>query len=448
MLQYKVPIMSIQYLPSGRSASEIAANVETAIREGRLHPGEPLPPVRALATELGVSPATVAAAYRDLRLKGIARGNRRAGTRVTGSPPTSPRPPLAVPAGVRNLLNGSPDPLLLPPLPGIWGSAGAAFSPRMYGHPAVSPRLAAVASQRLEADGIDAANLAVVGGALDGVERILGASLRPGDKVAVEDPGYPPLFDLLTAMDLEAEPMAVDESGVRPDALAAAIVAGSSAAVFVPRAQSPTGAAWNSARAVELGRILATAPDLLIIEDDHAGEVAGARALSVASGRPRWASIRSVSKSLGPDLRLAVMAGDAVTISRVEGRQALGAGWVSYLLQDTVAELWRDPGVEDLLRRAAAVYANRRGQLIRALANRGIPANGSSGLAVWVPVADEAGATSALLERGWAVAPGERFRIASPPGIRIGVATLAAAEIDLLAADLRDSLRQRPRRSD
>jgi len=318
----------------------------------------------------------------------------------------------------------------------------------MYGHPPVSPRLAAVAASRLHADGIDAANLAVVSGALDGVERILSTSLRAGDRVAVEDPGYPPLFDLLTAMDLEAEPMSVDELGVRPHELAAAIIAGSRAAVFVPRAQSPTGAAWNSARAVELGRILATAPDLLVIEDDHAAEVAGVPALSVASGRPRWASIRSVSKSLGPDLRLAVVAGDAITISRVEGRQALGSGWVSYMLQDTVAELWRDPAVSDLLRRAAGVYANRRQMLISALASRGIPAVGSSGLAVWVPVADETGTTSALLDRGWAVAPGERFRIASPPGIRIGVATLSAVEIEQLAADLHGSLRQRPRRTD
>jgi DNA-binding transcriptional MocR family regulator len=155
-----------------------------------------------------------------------------------------------------------------------------------------------------------------------------------------------------------------------------------------------------------------------------------------------------VSKSLGPDLRLAVIAGDAVTISRVEGRQALGTGWVSYMLQDTVAELWRDPAVSDLLRRAAGVYANRRQMLISALASRGIPANGNSGLAVWVPVSEETGTTSALLDRGWAVAPGERFRIASPPGIRIGVATLSAVEIEQLAADLHGSLRQRPRRTD
>ena len=137
-----------------------------------------------------------------------------------------------------------------------------------------------------------------------------------------------------------------------------------------------------------------------------------------------------------------------MTIARVEGRQALGTGWVSYLLQETVAELWQDPDVEALLGRAAATYADRREQLISALAARDIPAAGRSGLAIWVPVADETGTASALLDRGWAVAPGERFRIASPPGIRIGIATLTQPEIARLAADLSDSLRRRPRRTD
>ena len=88
------------------------------------------------------------------------------------------------------------------------------------------------------------------------MERILGAWLRPGDRVAVEDPGYPPLLDLLAALDLSAEPMALDESGVRPDALARAL-GRAVAVIVVPRAQSPTGAAWHPGRAAELARILA-----------------------------------------------------------------------------------------------------------------------------------------------------------------------------------------------
>ncbi len=422
--------------------------METAVRDGRLQPGAALPPVRTLAGALGLSPATVAAAYRDLRLKGIARGQRRTGTHITGSPPTAPRPPFGVPAGARNLISGSPDPALLPSLPALRPAARRPVSPRLYGDSPVSPLLGRLAADRFRADGIDPANLAVAGGALDGVERIVGAWLRPGDRIAVEDPGYPPLFDLLTAMDLDMVPVALDEFGARPEALARALSGGCRAAVLVPRAQSPTGAAWDRQRAAELAEVLAGFRDMLVIEDDHAADVAGAPALTATPGHGRWAVIRSVSKSLGPDLRLAVTAGDAVTIARLEGRQALGTGWVSHLLQDTVSELWQDPGTASLLARATASYARRREQLIRDLAAMGIAATGRSGMAVWVPGPDEFAVTSALLERGWAVAPGERFRIASAPAIRIGTATLDEPESAQLAADLAECIRRRPRRTD
>jgi DNA-binding transcriptional MocR family regulator len=448
--------MTTQYVPRGRSASEIAADVEAAVRDGRLHPGAALPPVRTLAAELGVSPATVASAYRELRVKGIARGYKRAGTRITGAPPTAPRPALVVPAGARNLISGSPDPAFLPALParpasrrGVGSGAGpVSSSQRLYAEPAVLPELAGLASTRFLDDGIDPAHLAVVSGALDGVERVLAAWLRPGDRVGVEDPGYPPLLDLLTALDLTIVPMSLDASGVRPASLARALAAHCDAIVFVPRAQSPTGAAWDADRASELADVLESAPDALVIEDDHAAEVAGAPARTVTTGRSRWAAIRSVSKTLGPDLRVALLAGDAVTVARVEGRQALGPGWVSNLLQEAVAELWQDPATGHLLDQASAAYAQRRARLIADLAAVGIPATGGTGMAVWMPVTDEVGTTSALLDRGWAVAPGERFRTASPPGIRIGIATLTAGESAQLAADLASILSQRPRRSD
>jgi DNA-binding transcriptional MocR family regulator len=434
--------MLIQYRPRGRNASEISRDVETAVREGRVAPGVALPPVRGLAAELGLSPVTVAAAYRELREKGIARGNGRAGTRITGAPPIGPRPSLVVPAGVRNLLAGSPDPVLLPDLPAVTPPR------RLYGDPPVLPRLGRLAAERFRADGIDPQHLAVVGGALDGVERVLQAWLRPGDRVAVEDPGYPPVLDLLTAMNLSAVPMAVDELGVRPDALRDALDRGGQAVLLTPRAQAPTGAAWDAGRAGELSALLAARPGVGIIEDDHAGPVSGATAHTVAGGAGRWATVRSVSKSLGPDLRLAALAGDAVTVSRVEGRQALGTGWVSGLLQETVAELWADRATGRLLTRAASEYARRRRGLIDALAARGVPATGRSGLAVWVPVADEPAVIGGLLERGWAVAPGERFRIASPPGIRIGTGTLTSEEASRLAAEIAECLARRPRRSD
>ncbi len=337
---------------------------------------------------------------------------------------------MTVPPGARDLRDGGPDPALLPNLPDFPRST------RSYGDPAVSPRLGRVATERMTADGIDTRWLAVVGGALDGVERLLGAWLRPGDRVALEDPGYTAAIDLLGALALEIVPVGLDERGARPESLAGALERGVRAVLLTPRAQNPTGAAWDASRTEELRAVLSTHPDVLVIEDDHAGSAAGSPAYTLCAERSRWATVRSVSKWLGPDLRLAVVAGDPTTVSRVEGRQALGTAWVSYLLQDAVADLWGAASTSKLLDRASVAYARRRQALTRALAGHGFEATGSSGLTTWVPVGDEHTVITGLAQEGWAVSPGERFRIASPSGIRIAFATLEEHEAPELAAAL------------
>jgi DNA-binding transcriptional MocR family regulator len=433
--------ISLQYSLSGGSAEEIAASVEAAILQERLSPGETLPTVRALASDLGVSPTTVAASYKELTRRGIVIGEGRRGTRVRPAPPIAGRLPMGVPRGAIDLRTGGPDPALLPAMPSFQPSS---FVMRhAYGEPAVSGRLAAVATGQLESEGIEASSIAVVAGALDGVERTLGAWLRPGDRVAVEDPGYTAVFDLLVALGLRLVPVSLDESGARPESLEQALSRGASAVVLTPRAQNPTGAAWDAERAAALREVLQRHPDVLVVEDDHAGPAAGTVLDTVCSGRSRWATIRSVSKWLGPDLRLAILAGDPTTVSRVEGRQALGTGWVSYLLQEMVAEMWSSPSTSRVLENAAATYTQRRVALCDALADVGIVATARSGLTVWVPVADEHAVIAGLLDQGIAVSPGERFRIDSAPAVRIAFAALEASEAPAVAAAFGQVLRQR-----
>ena len=139
---------------------------------------------------------------------------------------------------------------------------------------------------------------------------------------------------------------------------------------------------------------------------------------------------------------------DEATAAAVAGRQALGTGWVSHLLQQAVATLWADPAVHTVLERATATYVRRRTALRDALAAEGIVAGGRSGLTTWVPVPDDAGVTAGLLAAGWAVVPGERFRLVSQPGIRIDHGTLEPPEAIALAGDLGRLLRQRRVRPD
>ncbi len=422
-----------QYHITGSTAREIAASAEAAIHRGQLDTGAPLPTVRSLAERLGTSPATVNAAYRILRQRGLAIGEGRRGTRVAPRPairtPNQARATSSTP-GVRDLAVGMPDPALLPSLASVqlpWGS-------QLDGLEAADEGLLKLAARDFAADGMDPGGIAVVSGAFDGIERVLGAYLRPGDRVIVEDPAYISIRDLLLALGLVVVPVPVDDLGLIPEHFEAALARGAEAAVVVPRAQNPLGAAFDEQRAADLHRALEPYPDLLLIEDDHAGVVSGAPFFTlVTPASTRWAAIRSVSKFLHPDLRLATMAGDETTIARVEGRQELGPRWVSHVLQAIVVELLSAPGFDATARSARTAYAERRRQLIDALADQGVPAHGKSGLNVWVPVREEAATMRALEEAGWLVAAGERFRIATPPGIRMTITTLAAGEAEAIA---------------
>jgi DNA-binding transcriptional MocR family regulator len=239
----------------------------------------------------------------------------------------------------------------------------------------------------------------------------------------------------------------VDDQGPVPQDVDAALRRKCHAIVITPRAQNPTGAAITERRARELQRVVRGFPETVLVENDYAGPISGAPSITLTAGASRWAVVRSTSKFLGPDLRVALMAGDELTISRVQGRQSLGARWVSGILQQLALAMWSDPSSARRLARAADLYGQRRTALLDALAARGIEAHGRSGLNVWVPVREESSVTHALAERGWAVAAGERFRVASAPGIRVTTAALASPETERFADALADVMRPSSRGS-
>src|SRR5580693_3215068 len=245
-----------QYIPRGAGAATIAARIEAAIADGALAPAARLPTVRELAAGIEVSPATVAAAYRMLKQRGLVSANSRRGTVVLAQPPLRVRGARPLPPGVRDLATGNPDPALLPPLGPALAEAGFA------------------------ADGITG-DIAVVGGALDGIERVLQTQLRPGDRVAIEDPTWPRITDLVQALGLQPEPVRVDQRGPIPGELARALERGAQAVIVTPRGQNPTGAAVDAERGDQVCELLGRYPDAVVIEDDYVAAVAGASYVSL-----------------------------------------------------------------------------------------------------------------------------------------------------------------------
>src|SRR5688572_977304 len=264
--------MLVQTYIKGTTSVNIAGSVEQAVSAGKMAAGTQLPPVRTLASQLRVSPATVAAAYRVLQDRGVVVADGRRGTRVRSAPPISMPTEVPVPAGVRDLAGGNPDPRLLPDL--VAAMKRVTLEQRVYGDDLNDPALLELARESFAGDSVPPAHISIVSGALDGIDRVLREHLRAGDRVIVEDPCFTGVLDLLNALALVAVPVAVDDEGLDPAELRRALRS-ASAVIVTPRAQNPTGAAHSTRRARDLRAVLASKPGMLLVEDDHAGPVAG-----------------------------------------------------------------------------------------------------------------------------------------------------------------------------
>jgi len=421
----------IQHLIKPGPAVKLAAQLEGLVRQGRIGPEALLPPVREVARVLHVSPGTAAAAYKVLRAQGLVSTDGRRGTRVLPRPSGREYVEEPAPPGTVDLQVANPDPRLLPDLHRIF--AGLRGKSDAYGGMHLDEGLLRRMRDAFEADGVQAGNLVVLSGAIAAIYRALRACLSAGDKVAVEDPGFNEHHASVRAHAMIPLSVSIDEQGMVPSSLAAALRGGARAVIVTPRFQSPTGAAFSKERAAGLRAVLAGHPDAVVLVDDYASLLADAPYFDVVKGRSRWLVVRSFNKPVAPDLRVAVAAADAETADRLRREQWLADGWISGYLQRAVASALGSRPVQSLLTRARKTYAERRSALLRALAERGVEARGATGLNVWIPVADEAAVARGLLERGFCVRAGARYRLRSAPAIRITISRLLPDEAERLA---------------
>jgi len=419
-----------------RGARGIAAAVSRLITAGSLPTGARLPTVRDVARELGVSPTTVSEAWSSLTRAGAIETRGRSGTFVTSTTRPLRYAQLGgapLPGVTNDLSTGVPDHDLLPSLTGALKRIGDGRLTTSYLDAPVLPQLEAALRARWP---FPPEQLTVVDGALDALDRVTGAVVRFGDHVLVENPTFPPTLDLLEVVGATVVAVPVAESGLSVAALAAALADCSPAALFLqPRAHNPTGESMSSERAAALAEVLAGHPGVTIVEDDHAGDISSAPAVSLGSWLPeRTVHVSSFSKSHGPDLRLAAIGGPASVISAVADRRLLGPGWSSRILQAVLVDLLADPAAAGQVAAARAEYARRRTALLAALAERDVAATAADGINLWLTVENEQVAMLTLAAHGVAVAPGTPFEVSPLDGAHVRVTVgLVRDGIDELA---------------
>ena len=424
---------------TGRTAAEIAESIRDLRDRDALVPGDLLPPVRALAEQLGVNRNTVVAAYGQLSRAGVVDAQGRAGTRIAGIAPVA-QEGFAAQAELRDVASGNPDPALIPDLAPLLRSATG--TPVLYGEPVVDAGLADWARSWMRPDVPAEFTLTVTHGAADAVERLLSQSLQRDDAVALEDPCFLASIHTVRVGGYRPVPVPVDEEGMTVDGLRAALDRGVRAVISTPRAQNPTGASRSAARAAALREVLADHPYVLVIEDDY---------FSLLSREPfhpivgpehrRWALVRSLSKVIGPDIAVALVASDADTAAGLSVRLRPGTTWVSHLLQRLAHGLLTDADATERIARARVHYAERNDAVARILTDSGLPTAAGDGLSLWVglPVPAQSVRRS-LAARGWLVRAGDDFRVEDPDAVssrlRITAHALTDAEAARLAADL------------
>lgn len=397
------------------TAKGLAHAVSAAIRDGVVAPGDRLPAIRTVATQLALSPTTVSAAWGLLSRAGAVTTDGRRGTTVLGQRlPTAGRYQLALEHqnGFRlDLSTGVPDPELLPSLTTALASVAKTATTGSY---LDDPVLPALSSLLLDDWPYAADELAVVDGAMDALDLIVRSTVRFGDRVVVEDPCFPPLVDLLDAVGAQLVGVPLDDEGLALEPLAEALEEPVVAVILQPRAQNPTGVTLTARRARAIARLL-EGTSTLVIEDDSAAGLSPSPLVSLGRWRPEHtAYVRSFSKSHGPDLRLAALSAPADVMRSLTVRRQLGQGWSSRLLQQILVSLLTDEGTQTSVARAREVYAARRASVVEALQRKGIHVAGSEGINIWVPVHDETAAVVRLASQGIGVAHGAPFRVRPP----------------------------------
>lgn len=454
---------------------QLAAQFRRAILDGRLSAGTRLPSTRSLAAATGVSRNVALASYDELFAEGYVEGRHGSGTYVAHDLPATPSRSIPAPSGTPRWLWRLPDlPSAEPDRPGlidfrlgkpstsrlpsdawrrVWQTVASEPVPAGYGDPAGEPLLReAIAAYVRRSRGVvcDASDVVVTSGAVQAVDLVARATLRPGDGVAFENPGYPVARAVLEASGARIVPVGVDDDGLRVDALSG--VTPPPLLVYVtPSHQYPLGGRMSLARRMALLEWSREA-DGLIVEDDYDSEYRydgpPLPALAGLDEAGRVAYVGTFSKLLAPSLRVGYLVGPAPLRERVVRMKRLADYHTAWPLQRALAAFIADGHLERHVRRMRRHYADKRAALdlaLRPVADRAVLRGLEAGLHVFLeldPSLDAEVVRARALERGVAVSTLDGYSCDGPPpnGLLIGYGGLEIPDIISGAATLRECL--------
>lgn len=415
--------------------ADIVTRFERAILDGQIDPGERLPTVRELSAEYGVSAATISGAYQTLQRRGLVnsfvgrgtfavdengdslrrsrssalsqsqvwrsdssmRGNWRRRAVSSTSARLVARYPMAL-----DCTSGKPDTSLLPmeQLKDAWRQAieTTDHSDLQYAGPEPVADLDRVIRQIWTNNGlrVEGKHLVIGSSAQQLILLVLSviSQIRENANptILVEEPGFQTVFDAMERFGANLRGVALDDFGMKPDLLEQALARGNvDAVLFTPRGHNPTGRSWSPSRRSAIADVLANYPNVIVLEDDQIAEISITNPGSL-SNDPRFSDrviyIRSFSKSIAPDLRLAAAMAAPTLAGMLMEAKSFSDGWSSRLAQRALAILLTNPDFESHMKSAQSVYEYRRKAIITVLDRRlgdiGFKAESRDGMNIWI----------------------------------------------------------------
>jgi len=359
-----IPVISNR---NGPKYKVIADAILKDIQDKRLVVGQKLPTHRDLAYRLGVTVGTITRSYAQLQRRGVVGARVGSGTFVLDATqhnqvfPDSVREPLIRNDNRITLAhpgNGEIDLSMNRPTPGpeaeqlgktlaeLAQADGLSILTQYNPAPGMPHHRAAMASL-LQTIGLDCTgnDIILTNGAQHAMAACAVALLNAGDILLTEHLTYPGMSSIASHIGVRIRQVQMDEYGMRPDALEAAVrETGASMVYLIPIMQNPTNATMNMERLNAIADI-AKRHNLILLEDDVYGFQPKTRNPPLAQLAPdNTIYINGFSKSIAPGLRVGCMKVPKPHFTALTQAVQI-TGWMVPPLMGEIATRWIETGI-------------------------------------------------------------------------------------------------------